>query len=85
MDFIDPARDTVGEIDSAFAARDAAAIGAAAHKLKSSSRSVGAEGLADLCADLEKAGKAEDWELIENHHPKLASSIEAVTSEIEAF
>jgi len=85
MDFVQPARDTAGEIDTAFAARDATAVGAAAHKLKSSSRSVGAEGLADLCADLEKAGKAGDWPSIEDHHPRLASLIEVVAGEIEAM
>jgi PAS domain S-box-containing protein len=85
LDFVDPARDTVGEIDKAFEDRDADALGAAAHKLKSSSRSVGAEVLADLCADLEKAGKAGEWSDIENHYPRLASSIDAVTSEIKAF
>jgi len=85
MDFVEPARATVGEIDTAFQSRDAAGLGAAAHKLKSSSRSVGAEGLADLCAELEKAGKSGDWDSIEVGHPKLASAIDAVTSEIEAF
>ncbi len=85
LDFVEPARATVGEIDTAFQSRDAAGLGAAAHKLKSSSRSVGAETLADLCAELEKAGKSGDWDSIENGHPKLASAIDAVTSEIEAF
>jgi PAS domain S-box-containing protein len=85
MDFVQPARDTAGEIDAAFTARDTSAIGAAAHKLKSSSRSVGAEGLADLCADLEKAGKADDWPSIEGLYPGLASLIEVVATEIEAL
>ena len=85
LDFVEPARATVGEIDTAFQSRDAAGLGAAAHKLKSSSRSVGAEILADLCAELEKAGKSGDWDSIESGHPKLAPAIAAVTSEIEAL
>ncbi len=85
LDFVAPAEATVGEINDAFDSRDAAALGAAAHKLKSSSRSVGADMLADLCADLEKSGKSADWPSIEDHHPKLASAIAAVTSEIESF
>ncbi len=85
LDFVAPAEATVGEINDAFDSRDAAALGAAAHKLKSSSRSVGAEVLADLCADLEKSGKSADWPSIEDHHPKLASAIAAVTSEIESL
>ena len=83
QDFVDPARTAVAEIDAAFESRDAVGIGAAAHKLKSSSRSIGAEALADLCADLEEAGKADDWDSIENHHPALALAFAAVTAEIE--
>jgi HPt (histidine-containing phosphotransfer) domain-containing protein len=45
---------------AAAAAGDARQAAALAHKLKSSSRSVGARGLGDLCAELESAGKAGD-------------------------
>ena len=45
------------ELRAAYQAGQAAAAGAAAHKLKSSARSVGALKLGDLCADLEQAGK----------------------------
>jgi hypothetical protein len=41
--------------------------------------------LADLCADLEKAGKADDWPSIEGLYPGLASLIEVVATEIEAL
>ena len=37
---------------------DMAAVAAVAHKLKSSSRSVGALALGELCAELENAGRA---------------------------
>jgi CheY-like chemotaxis protein/HPt (histidine-containing phosphotransfer) domain-containing protein len=85
LDYVAPTQSIVQEIDIAFEARDAQAISAAAHKLKSSSRSVGANALADLCIDLEKAGKSDDWGRIEIEYPKLASAIEAVTKAIKAF
>jgi PAS domain S-box-containing protein len=64
-DFTEPSLAIVKEIQDAYLDRDAKIIGASGHKLKSSSRSVGAHRLADLCAELEKAGKAENWETID--------------------
>ena len=37
----------------------------AAHKLKSSARSIGANSLADICVALEAAGKTGDWKTID--------------------
>ena len=48
------------ELRAACAAGQAMAAGALAHKLKSSSRSVGALALGELCAEMEQAGKAGD-------------------------
>jgi HPt (histidine-containing phosphotransfer) domain-containing protein len=45
----------VGELKIAHASSDLPKFGAAAHKLKSSSRAVGAAALADVCADIENA------------------------------
>jgi CheY-like chemotaxis protein/HPt (histidine-containing phosphotransfer) domain-containing protein len=83
QDFPAPSKDIVEEIMTAFEARDAAAIGAAGHKLKSSSRSIGAHTLADLCADLEKAGKEEDWAEIDKAVPRLQSSFQEVMEYID--
>ncbi len=52
------AANTAAELKAAFAAGQAAAAGAAAHKLKSSACSVGALALGELCAEIELAGKA---------------------------
>jgi two-component system sensor histidine kinase/response regulator len=84
-DYVEPATKTVAEIDSAFAARDAAAVGAAAHKLKSSSRAVGADALADLCLALEKAGKAGDWAAIEAGMPALPGLFARVIDHIRGL
>ena len=84
-DFGEPSLAIVKEIQDAFSARDAKIIGASGHKLKSSSRSVGAHTLADLCAELEKAGKAEDWETIDSLMPGLEPSMTDVMNYIEAL
>ncbi|MBT4020416.1 MAG: PAS domain S-box protein [Alphaproteobacteria bacterium] len=83
QDFVEPGRSAVAEIDTAFVDRDAAGIGGAAHKLKSSSRSIGADALADLCAALEAAGKADDWDALETAYPDLAPAFDAVTKAIK--
>ena len=53
-DYLASARHLVAELRAA-GADDVKQIGATAHKLKSSSRSVGALGLGDVCAELENA------------------------------
>ena len=85
QDFIEPSEDIIGEIMAAYEARDAATIGACGHKLKSSSRSIGAHTLADLCADLEKTGKDEDWDGIERNIPHLEDAMKAVIDYIGAL
>ncbi len=84
-DYVAPALGIVGEIDAAYGEHSAAGIGAAAHKLKSASRAVGADSLADLCERLEAAGKAEDWDSINGDYPALAPAMAAVKAHIEAL
>lgn len=55
----------------------------AAHKLKSSARSVGANDLADLCYTLENAGKEDDWVIIDREIGDLNSLMEQVIHYIE--
>ena len=57
-------------------------VAKAAHKLKSSARSVGAVVLADLCLALETAGKADDWNEIEKTAPRLSGVMDSVTQYI---
>ena len=84
-DFVDPAASNIEEIDAAFASRSADGVAKAAHKLKSSSRSVGANDLADLCLALETAGKAEDWNTIDEAAPHLAGVMQDVADYIMAL
>ncbi len=56
-DYIVSARQLANELRRAYEAGDAMHVGAVAHKLKSSSRSVGALGFGDVCAELENVVK----------------------------
>ena len=57
-EYLKSARGQAAEIVESCAAEDNRRIGAVAHKLKASSRSVGALALGDLCAELENASRA---------------------------
>ncbi|MEE8350796.1 MAG: PAS-domain containing protein, partial [Rhodospirillales bacterium] len=78
QDFIEPANNNIGEIQAAFAEHSADGVAKAAHKLKSSSRSVGAMELADICLALEMAGKADDWDEIKKAEPRLTGVMDSV-------
>ncbi|RJG02459.1 PAS domain S-box protein [Noviherbaspirillum sedimenti] len=55
-------------------------VGAIAHKLKSSSQSVGALALAAVCAELERAGKAADKDAVLRNMPKFDVALGAADS-----
>ena len=82
-DFVGPATANAEEIAAAVESKSAKDVGAAAHKLKSSSRSVGATELADLCADLETAGKSDDWDTIDDAAPRLSGIVQDVVAYID--
>ena len=85
QEFIEPATSNVGEIEAAFAEHSADGVAKAAHKLKSSARSVGANELADLCLALEMAGKDDDWDEIETSAPRLPDVMEAVADYVKSL
>jgi PAS domain S-box-containing protein len=84
-DFIDPATDNVREIQTSFDEHLADGVAKAAHKLKSSARSVGATELADICQALEVAGNAGDWDEINKSAPRLSGILQKITSYIKAL
>ena len=84
-DFVRPATATAEEIAAAVDSRSAKEVSAAAHKLRSSSASVGAMELADLCEVLEKAGKSEDWATIDDSAPRLSGIVQDVIDYIKAL
>jgi len=81
-EFLISAKQTVEEIEQAFEQHAASDIGFLAHRLKSSSRTVGAFALAALCEVLERAGKASDWPVIEAKVPRLHEGMRGVASSI---
>ena len=85
QDFVDPATDNLREIEAAFGDRSANGVAKAAHKLKSSARTVGADCLADLCQTLETAGNEENWDEIDKTAPLLAGAMQEVADYIGAL
>ncbi len=73
------------ELRTACAAGQAAVAGAAAHKLKSSARSVGALALGELCAEMEKYGKVNDNEALAALLPKFVRELENVEHFLEQY
>lgn len=62
----------------AFEEKSADGVARAAHKLKSSSRAVGANDLSDICLALETAGNEGDWNGIEAAAPNLPDELTKV-------
>ena len=84
-DFVDPTQKIIGEIQAGYKERCARDVKLASHKLKSSARSVGADKLADLCLELETAGKEENWKVIEADVPVLDNLMEEIESYINGL
>jgi two-component system sensor histidine kinase/response regulator len=83
--FIEPSEAIVADLMVAHSARSSENVKAEAHKLKSSSRSVGANDLADTCLALETAGKEEDWGTIDELAPKLEPLFEDVKGNVDSL
>jgi CheY-like chemotaxis protein/HPt (histidine-containing phosphotransfer) domain-containing protein len=62
-----------------------AQVGALAHKLKSSARSVGASALGELCAELEQAGKAGQIEALATLLPRFAAEVATVCEYLDTL
>ncbi|MBT7950974.1 MAG: PAS domain S-box protein, partial [Gammaproteobacteria bacterium] len=81
-DFVEPSQKVVEELKHGWNERSAEAVKQAAHKLKSSARSVGANALADLCEALEQAGMEDDWTTIDDGMENLDSLMHEVENYI---
>jgi signal transduction histidine kinase/CheY-like chemotaxis protein/HPt (histidine-containing phosphotransfer) domain-containing protein len=73
------------ELRTACAAGQVTIAGAHAHKLKSSARSVGALGLGELCAEMEKAGKGGDAAALAVSMPKFEQELASVESFLDGY
>ena len=85
VDFVQPSQIIIKEIQAGWKEQSAEAVNQAAHKLKSSARSVGATELADVCQSIETAGKEEDWGTIDSGVPNLDKLMEAVENYINGL
>jgi PAS domain S-box-containing protein len=84
-DYLASVRRLTPELRQHAAKGNARDVGSIAHKLKSSSRSVGALALGDLCNELENAGRAEDRDRIAQWLARFDSALPQIESEIQAF
>jgi HPt (histidine-containing phosphotransfer) domain-containing protein len=84
-DYRDSATQFATDLHAALTDGDVRAIGAIAHKLKSSSRAVGAAALGDLCTELENAARAEDRAAIAQWMAQFDESVGAVLVQIAAL
>ncbi|MDP1890847.1 MAG: GAF domain-containing protein [Gemmatimonadaceae bacterium] len=83
-DFQASARSAAEEIQQARESGDLAQVGATAHRLKSSSRAVGALPLGELCAELEKAGKLGHAAMVADAHQRFLAELALVEAAITA-
>ena len=72
--FVSQSESVIEAVNAAVDGEAWAEVGAQAHKLKSSSRSVGAVTLAELCAELERAGKRADASTVRELSPRLGEA-----------
>jgi CheY-like chemotaxis protein/HPt (histidine-containing phosphotransfer) domain-containing protein len=73
------------DLRAACEAGQAAPAAAAAHKLKSSARSVGAMALGELCEQMEQAGKAGDMDALRELLPRFELELTSVSYYIDSL
>ncbi len=81
-DFRVSAADITAELQAAYESGRPAETGAAAHKLKSSARYVGALKLGELCEQIERAGNAGDSAVLTELLPRFKAEMTAVQSHL---
>ncbi|MBA4141765.1 MAG: PAS domain S-box protein [Nitrosospira sp.] len=84
-DFRISARGIADDLRTACRAGQMETAAAAAHKLKSSARAVGALALGELCAKMEQAGKAGDAQALNALLPRFESELAAVDKHIDSL
>ncbi len=83
VDYVDTARRHAADMHAAYALGDVQDVTALAHRLKSSSRSVGALELGDLCAEIENAGRSVDKSGMAQKLREFEAPVELVIKKIE--
>jgi PAS domain S-box-containing protein len=84
-DFLRTGEESVSAVRAAYDSHQGDVVGALAHRLKSSARTIGAHALADCCLALEQAGKSGDWPSIDKHIAELPNHFIGVQKWIKYF
>jgi HPt (histidine-containing phosphotransfer) domain-containing protein len=84
-DFVPAAQSGIAEILAAVASAVPERVRMASHKLKGSSGLVGARELAEVCAQLEAAGRVGNWDLIGELSPQLDRLMREVETAADIF
>jgi len=74
----------LGQIEASFTGRDIAAYSFFAHTLRGSAATIGADGFAAVCGELEAAGKRRDWDFIAARHAAFMSALRTLLADIGA-
>ena len=83
VSFLETLPECANEIEDAFAWHNHKKLADAAHNLKSSSRSMGALELGEICQTLEVAGRKKDWSTLEVNMPLFLAHIQQVENAID--
>ena len=81
--FITSTEELLERINKAMENKDGRALKEAAHELKGACSSVGAKGMAQLCFDLEQAGKNNEWDNAPRIQSGLNQTFESARNWIE--
>jgi len=85
QEFKNSALPYIEELDVALTAQRTDGVKNLAHKLKSSSRTIGAAPLADICEALEEVAPRQDWTRITELEVSLRTELGAVVDFIETL
>jgi len=85
QDFRDNATQTADQLRTAYRDKQSASVGSIAHKLKSSSRSVGAMKLGEVCEALEHAGKNNDRDKLDELMPQFEAALASVDDYLSRY
>ncbi len=85
ISYLDALAKDIDNIQQAFAWKNSEQVAEHAHKLKSSSSSLGANFLASICQQLEMAAGAGDWDALESLMPRLHRNADRVSRFITGF
>jgi CheY-like chemotaxis protein/HPt (histidine-containing phosphotransfer) domain-containing protein len=81
--FVSSMNDTLTEIETTLARADVVALAALGHRAKSSARTVGATGFADLCQALEQCTRPEDYDKARGIIEKMRPLLTRITGQID--